>query len=73
VRAWVQASLPADISHKVHNALRLSRDDISAGQKFLARKAGSAMAGRANSAVRAGTPCKNICLKKNVPWQAHRV
>ena len=23
IRAWVKASLPADIAHKVHNALRL--------------------------------------------------
>ena len=27
IRAWVKDNLPADISHKVHNALRLSRDD----------------------------------------------
>ncbi len=27
IRAWVKDNLPADISHKVHNALRLSRDE----------------------------------------------
>ena len=25
IRAWVAEALPKDISHKVHNALRLSR------------------------------------------------
>ena len=25
VRAWVQSNLPKEISHKVHNALRLTR------------------------------------------------
>ena len=28
VRAWVRANLPLDIAHKVHNALRLTRDDL---------------------------------------------
>ena len=27
VRAWVASSLPKETSHKVHNALRLSRED----------------------------------------------
>ena len=27
VHAWVRANLPAEISHKVHNALRLTRDE----------------------------------------------
>ena len=35
VRAWVAANLPADISHKVHNALRLSRDDMQRWAKIL--------------------------------------
>ena len=38
IRAWVQASLPADISHKVHNALRLSRDDLQRWAKILGAK-----------------------------------
>jgi alkylation response protein AidB-like acyl-CoA dehydrogenase len=35
VRTWVRANLPADISHKVHNALRLSRDDLQRWAKIL--------------------------------------
>ena len=38
IRAWVQASLPADISHKVHKALRLSRDDLQRWAKILGAK-----------------------------------
>ncbi|CAN5343125.1 acyl-CoA dehydrogenase family protein [soil metagenome] len=38
IRAWVQANLPADISHKVHNALRLSRDDLQRWAKILGKK-----------------------------------
>ena len=38
IRAWVQASLPADISQKVHNALRMSRDDIQRWAKILGKK-----------------------------------
>ena len=38
IRAWVQAHLPANISHKVHNALRLSRDDMQCWAKILGKK-----------------------------------
>ena len=38
VRAWVAANLPKDISHKVHNALRLSREDQQAWQKILGKR-----------------------------------
>ncbi|MDB5842737.1 MAG: acyl-CoA dehydrogenase domain protein [Polaromonas sp.] len=38
IRAWVQANLPADISHKVHNALRLSRDDMQRWARILGKK-----------------------------------
>ncbi len=38
VRAWVRANLPADISHKVHSALRLSRDDMQRWAKILGKK-----------------------------------
>ena len=38
IRNWVQLSLPADISHKVHNALRLSRDDMQRWAKILGKK-----------------------------------
>ena len=38
VRAWVMDNLPARISHKVHNALRLSRDDLQDWAKILGKK-----------------------------------
>ncbi|MEO5661152.1 MAG: acyl-CoA dehydrogenase family protein [Polaromonas sp.] len=38
IRAWVQANLPLDISHKVHNALRLSRDDFQRWARILGKK-----------------------------------
>jgi alkylation response protein AidB-like acyl-CoA dehydrogenase len=38
IRAWVKVNLPADISHKVHNALRLSRDDMQRWAKILGKK-----------------------------------
>jgi alkylation response protein AidB-like acyl-CoA dehydrogenase len=38
IRAWVKANLPQDISHKVHNALRLSRDDMQRWAKILGTK-----------------------------------
>ncbi len=38
IRAWVHASLPLDISHKVHNALRLSRDDMQRWARILGKK-----------------------------------
>ena len=38
IRQWVAENLPADISHKVHNALRLSRDDMQRWAKILGKK-----------------------------------
>ena len=38
VRAWVASSLPKETSHKVHNALRLSREDQQGWQKILGKK-----------------------------------
>ena len=38
IRAWVKTSLPKDIAHKVHNALRLSRDDHQRWAKILGKK-----------------------------------
>ena len=38
IRAWVHANLPRDISHKVHNALRLSRDDLQTWSRILGSK-----------------------------------
>ncbi|MBL8330651.1 MAG: acyl-CoA dehydrogenase family protein [Rubrivivax sp.] len=38
VRQWVADSLPAEISHKVHNALRLSRDDLQRWARILGAK-----------------------------------
>ncbi|MEK9895468.1 MAG: acyl-CoA dehydrogenase family protein [Burkholderiaceae bacterium] len=38
VRAWVQANLPQDIAHKVHQAQRLTRDDMQTWAKILGSK-----------------------------------
>jgi alkylation response protein AidB-like acyl-CoA dehydrogenase len=38
IRAWVATHLPTDISHKVHNALRLNKDDMQRWAKILGVK-----------------------------------
>ena len=38
IRQWVAASLPPDLSHKVHNALRLTRDDMQRWARILGSK-----------------------------------
>ncbi|MDO9612291.1 MAG: acyl-CoA dehydrogenase family protein [Serpentinimonas sp.] len=38
IRAWVRANLPPELAHKVHHALRLSRDDLQGWAKVLGRK-----------------------------------
>ncbi len=38
IRSWVHANLPSHISHKVHNALRLTRDDQQDWAKILGKK-----------------------------------
>ena len=38
IRQWVASSLPADISHKVRQALRLTRDDMQRWAKILGKK-----------------------------------
>jgi len=38
VRAWVHANLPKDISDKVHNAMRLTRDDMQRWARILGKK-----------------------------------
>jgi alkylation response protein AidB-like acyl-CoA dehydrogenase len=37
IRAWVRASLPKEISHKVHNALHLTRDDMQQWARILGK------------------------------------
>jgi hypothetical protein len=38
IRTWVKANLPADISQKVHNAMRLTREDMQRWAKILGKK-----------------------------------
>ncbi len=38
IRGWVAENLPADISHKVHNALRLSKDDHQRWARILGKQ-----------------------------------
>jgi hypothetical protein len=38
IRAWVRENLPPEIAHKVHNALRLTREDMQRWAKILGKK-----------------------------------
>ncbi len=38
IRAWVSEQLPADIAHKVHNALQLSREDMQRWGQILGKQ-----------------------------------
>ena len=38
IRAWVADNLPKEISHKVHNALRLTKADMQAWARILGKK-----------------------------------
>ena len=38
IRQWVAENLPKDISHKVHNALHLTRDDMQRWARILGKK-----------------------------------
>ncbi|MEJ1163270.1 acyl-CoA dehydrogenase family protein [Variovorax sp. CCNWLW186] len=38
IRAWVRDNLPKEISHKVHNALELTRDDLQGWARILGKK-----------------------------------
>ena len=38
IRGWVAANLPQDISHKVHNALHLSKDDLQRWARILGQQ-----------------------------------
>ena len=38
VRTWVKANLPTELSTKVHNAMRLTRDDMQSWAKILGKK-----------------------------------
>ena len=39
VHAWIDAHLPKEISHKVHNGLQLSRTDMQRWHQILGKKA----------------------------------
>ena len=73
VRAWVHANLPKELSHKVHNALRLTREDMQQWARILGRKIGWATVGPRNLVGLVGLPCKSIYSKKNALWRARRV
>jgi alkylation response protein AidB-like acyl-CoA dehydrogenase len=38
IRAWVRANLPREISHKVHNSLRLTREDMQGWARILGKQ-----------------------------------
>jgi hypothetical protein len=72
IRAWVKATTCPKISHKVHNALHLTRDDMQGWAKHSGQKRLAGLAGPRSLAARAGTRCKSTCLKKNAHWPARR-
>jgi hypothetical protein len=66
IRAWVKANLPADISQKVHSAMRLTRDGhATLGQNF--GQKGLAWLGLARAIWRPRLErcSKGICSKRN--------
>ena len=68
IRAWVGANLPSDISNKVHQALRLSRDDMQRWAKILGKKGWLGHGWPKEF----GGPGWTTCLKKNAHWPVHR-
>jgi alkylation response protein AidB-like acyl-CoA dehydrogenase len=63
-----------EISHKVHNALRLTRDDMQRWAKILGKKGWLAYGWPKQFGGPGWTPCKSTCSKKNAPGRraAHR-
>ena len=53
IRAWVAENLPQDISHKVHNALHLTKDDLQRWAQD-PRQEGLARLGLAEAVRRSG-------------------
>ncbi len=73
IRAWVKENLPQEISHKVHNALELTRDDLQRWAKILGKKGWlgygwpKEFGGPGWTAVAAAT-----CSRKKPRWPARR-
>ena len=62
IRAWVAEHLPKDISHKVHHALHLTKDDMQRWAKILGARGWHGWAGfRADRAPQLHTAadCRN--------------
>ena len=73
IRAWVQANLPKEISHKVHNALRLTRDDLQGWAKILGKKGWLGFGWPKEFGGPGWTAVQKTCSKKNAPWPARPV
>ena len=71
VRAWVHANLPKDLSHKVHNALRLTREDMQQWARILGKKNWLGYGWPTQFGGPGWTAVKSICSKKNVLWRVH--
>ena len=72
IRAWVREHLPADIAHKVHNALRLSRDDMQRWAKILGARGWLGFGWPQQFGGPGWTAVQSTCSKKNVPWPVRR-
>ena len=72
IRAWVAESLPKDISHKVHNALRLTKDDLQRWAKILGAKGWHGWGWPKEFGGPGWTAVQSICSKKRLPSPVHR-
>jgi alkylation response protein AidB-like acyl-CoA dehydrogenase len=70
VRAWLEANLPADISSKILNHRRPSRDDLVRWHKLLAGRGWSAPHWPSSSAAPAGTPRNATSGTRKMPASA---
>ena len=72
VRQWVAKNLPSELSHKVHNALRLTRDDMQRWAKILGKQGWLGWGWPKQFGGPAGTPSKNTCSKRSARWPVRR-
>lgn len=72
VRQWVADNLPQDLSHKVHNALRLTREDMQRWAKILGKKGWLGWAWPQQFGGPGWNAIQRHLLKKNAPWRVRR-
>ena len=72
VRAFLDEKLPADIAAKVKGFRRLSKQDINAGKRFSAKRAGTPPTGQKFMAALTGVLSRNTFGMKSLPVTEHR-